>query len=160
MLGVGSPRRVRLGAGLAVAAVAVAARLVEAHGRLDRVTLAGGADPVAEVNRWLPWQLWDNVANHRAPFDASVFAEGTGSLLDVVGNPGIALLSFGFHAGGSASVGAGLGVLLVLVQKQKNSVQSSTLTTFHTLSFLKKRLGHFLSLSVSATIPVSSKREM
>lgn len=115
MLGEGSPRRVRLGAGLAVAAVAVAARLAEAHGRLDRVTLAGGADPVAEVNRWLPWQLWDNLANHRAPFDASVFSEGTGSLLDVVGNPGIALLSFGFHAGGSASVGAGLGVLLVLV---------------------------------------------
>lgn len=100
--------------GLLVGAVAVAARVAEVGGRLGSSSLVGARTVPGEVQRWLGWQVWDNLRAGRAPMDASVFEAAQGSLLDLVGNPGVAALVAPFHALGSVNFAHSLGMLSLL----------------------------------------------
>lgn len=96
--------------GLLVGALAVGVRVIEgvAAGRWGHA-----AAPLAEVAGWLPWQLQDNLRSGRSPLDASLFADGPGSLWAITGNPGPAWLLAPLHAVLPAQ-GAMLGPLLLL----------------------------------------------
>ncbi|GDX81246.1 hypothetical protein LBMAG42_30570 [Deltaproteobacteria bacterium] len=103
-----------LAPGLLVGAAVVAARVAEVGGKLGSSTLIGAPTLPGEVQRWLGWQLWDNIRAGRSPLDASVFPSVSGSLLDVVGNPGVAALLAPFHALGSVNFAHSLGMFALL----------------------------------------------
>lgn len=84
-------------------------------GKLGSSVLAGANEPAGEVQRWLGWQLWDNIRNGRSPNDGSVFAEGGTPLLEVAGNPGVAALLAPLHALGSPNFAHSLGILALMV---------------------------------------------
>lgn len=100
--------------GLIVGTVAIATRVAQVGGKLGSSSLIGADTVPGEVQRWLGWQLWDNVRSGRSPLDASVFPSVSGSLLDVVGNPGVAALFAPFHALGSVNFAHSLGMLALL----------------------------------------------
>lgn len=102
-------------AGSLVGAVALSLRVVEVGGKLGSSVLAGANEPAGEVQRWLGWQLWDNLRNGRSPNDATVFAEGRATLFEVAGNPGIAALVAPLHALGSPNFAHSLGILALMV---------------------------------------------